>query len=389
LIYEYIISVLDPLEQKIISPVLNLCEHPVGVPPKVMMTMTTSTMAHTPPRCSPHLQTIDKSSFIPKESTDQNSNTRCCDNDCSSSPKILRKISTGTFPATAANAVDNLLDDKEKHPHESKDFLSFLQEWDDFYLNFVNSTTYALAHSNPDSNKPFTIVDNDDDLSMSNHSNQPANSYEASLQQLNQAASKLEKVNHQFLQFLDGMAPQATGLQLAYPINNMTQQQPCLEPQPLHATQHVHPQELPLAPNPTDILPPQPLTQQHTSQFDSSMCIEQIFVQCAPPSTSMHILPMTMHAPAAIIRQQPLPPPEHQIVMMDHDQLTGFTGKPPRPPKAKPTKTPPWARPAVLAGDTHWPPPRLELKTIPYKKKALTKCTVAPCIREKDSLRPP
>jgi len=70
---------------------------------------------------------------------------------------------------------------------------------------------------------------------------------------------------------------------------------------------------------------------------------------------------------------------------MDHDQPTGFSSKPPQPAKAKLTRFPPWAKPAVHAGDTHWPLPQMEFKKIPYKKKAQTKQTVASCIQEKDS----
>ncbi len=130
------------------------------------MTMASLTTAHTPPRCSPHLQTIDKSSFIPKESTEQKSNVRCCDNEYYNSPKILHKVPTGTSPTTDANDDDDLLDDDEdNHPHEHKcdDFSTFLKEWDDFCLKFRNLTTYALATSTADSNMPYPIDDDDDD----------------------------------------------------------------------------------------------------------------------------------------------------------------------------------------------------------------------------------
>ncbi len=46
------IPVLDHLEQKNISLVPNLRVQPIGVPSKVMMTMTTSMTAYAPPQCS-------------------------------------------------------------------------------------------------------------------------------------------------------------------------------------------------------------------------------------------------------------------------------------------------------------------------------------------------
>ncbi len=170
-------------------------------------------------------------------------------------------------------------------------------------------------------------------------------------------------MNHQFRQFLDGLAPPDTGLQLPYHDNNTTQQKPCPEPQPEFAMQYVLPQEPPPAPNPTD-RPPQPLTQWHASQFDSSMCINQIFVHCIPPLTPTQ------------------PCGSHQT---------------------NPTQTtiPNWAKHAVPTHATnpmtslfstsnpHWPPPWLAWKTIPFKKKLQTKPTIPTQKQEKDSLHLP
>ncbi len=124
---------------------------------------------------------------------DKKSNICCGNNKCCNSSKTLRTISTGNVATTDTNTVADLLDDDEDnhlHKNECEDFSTFLQEWDAFYLKYVNSPTYALAHSSADSNMTSTIIDDadDDNRSMSYSSDQPATSYEASLWQLNQAA---------------------------------------------------------------------------------------------------------------------------------------------------------------------------------------------------------
>jgi len=223
------------------------------------------------------------------------------------------------------------------------DFSNFLEDWEAFCTKFAHSTTYALVHSSAAdlTSSPVTDNDgNDDDQTMieSGIDPTPTSHFDDSLCLLRRSVRALAAVNQQFTQFLD----------------SLDEQVPCQTAIPLETIRQ-HPQ---LCPAPQ---------------------LER---------TPSHILPKMPPDQAATIHKQPLPPPEPQTVMMDHDQLTRFSNKPPWPLKAKP-KIPPWARPVAIAGDNHWPPPRLELKTTPYKKKAMTKCTIVPCIREKDSLRLP
>ncbi len=275
--------------------VLSLCVPPVGALSKVMVTMTTLMADLTPSQRSPNQLTIDKSSFILKESTDANSSICCCNNECYHSSNVLCTIPTSIFHKTEANAIANLLnDDDDNNPHENEqeDFSTFLQEWDDFYNEFINSTTYALAHSSTDSLMPSPIIDNDDDdRSMSECSDQPmtTNSFDDSLQQLCQAVRELEKVNYQFLQHLESLESQAPCLQLLHPANNTMQQQPwCQEPQHDCTLQYVLLQVLPPAPN-RNTRPQQPPTQQQASQIDCSPCTDHGIVPCIP-----HLKPTTV-----------------------------------------------------------------------------------------------
>ncbi len=244
--------------------------------------------------------------------------------------------------------------------------LTFLSEWEAFYFEFQHSTTYALAHSSAASTMPSLIIDDDDDNRTMIEADDPR---PAPLMTPSDSSALLsgswKKLINNLLNFLDSLDGQAPCKPI---LHSDTRQHspPCPAPHLACTLQQVLRTVPPPAPNPQAC----PIM---ASQF-------------APPLDQCpHIMPPDQ---AAIIQKQPLPPPEPQTVMMDHDQLTGFSHKPPRPPKAIP-KIPPWARPAAIAGDNHWPPPRPELKTTPYKKKAMTKCTVAPCIQEKDSLHPP
>jgi len=103
--------------------------------------------------------------------TDENSSARCCNNECYHSSNVLHTIPTSIFHKTEANAVADLLnndDDSNPHKNEREDFSTFLQEWDNFYNEFVNSMTYTLAHSSTDSlMSPPIVDDDDDDRSMS------------------------------------------------------------------------------------------------------------------------------------------------------------------------------------------------------------------------------
>jgi len=213
------ILVLDHTAQKIISPVLNLRVTPVGAPSEVMVTMTTSTAVPISPRRSPTPLRSETSSFILKELMVANSNTHCCSDDESDPSHSLRKIPTSKFRAPNATAVvDPLDDDDNKHCHENAQgdttwSSTSLSEWEAFYLEFKQSTTYALAHSSAASNMPSLIVDDDDDDQMMiEDDDSPTSTFDDSLRQLRRSVRELEKVNQQFAQLLDSLDGQASDI---------------------------------------------------------------------------------------------------------------------------------------------------------------------------------
>ena len=417
------IPVLKHLKTKIISSVLNLRAQPVGVPPEVMMTMTTSTTAHTPPRRSHTPIPIDESSFILKELTAKKSDNHCSDNARCNSSTTLRTISTSTADPTTTNAVAELFDDDEdNHPHENKgeDFLTFLAGWDEFYRDFVNSPTYASANSTTASNTTLRIVDdddNDDDRSMSYGSDRPDTSYYASLRQLHQAARELEKVNHQLRQFLDELEEPASGLP-CYHDDSTAQHKHCPDPQQERTVPS------PPAPNPSDRPPMTPtpfaafvefpntpaLYQPTLCTIDNNLPQPQLCPEPQRDGTQMQCdnppkyVPKMAPPPAPNLAR-PSQYPTQQPSQIDHCHLLCVDHHAPhiipcdlsRPQPIKLTTIPNWAKPAVpaqpavaalTAGNPHWPPPRPNPKTTPYKKKSPAKHTVMQR-REKDSLRPP
>jgi len=113
-----------------------------------------------------------------------------CINTTSSTPlTILCTIPTRNFQQTAANATISLhADDDNHYPNKIKCnnnalYPTILQEWEAFYNEFVNSTTYALEHLTA-SLIISPVVNNDDNGSMSKCSNTmplPPNSFDDSL----------------------------------------------------------------------------------------------------------------------------------------------------------------------------------------------------------------
>jgi len=105
------------------------------------------------PQCSPNQLTSNKSSFILRESTDVNSSICCCINKCDHPSTILHKFPTSNFYKTKATTIIDLLNDNDDNllnKNEQEDMAlpsTFLQEWDAFYNEFKNSTTYAPIHS--------------------------------------------------------------------------------------------------------------------------------------------------------------------------------------------------------------------------------------------------
>jgi len=82
---------------------------------------------------------------------------------------ILHTIPTRNFhptDANTANAVVNLsAADDNQNSNETqidKNALTFLQEWDAFYNNFIQSMTYTLVHASATSNLPSPIDDDND-----------------------------------------------------------------------------------------------------------------------------------------------------------------------------------------------------------------------------------
>jgi len=194
-------------------------------------------------------------------------------------------------------------------PNDDRDsYSNFLNDWDAFYTEFVQSTTYTLACSDKATLSSLPITDDDDNDSLMNEGN--ATKTPTLLNQLCPILRELEKVNWQLFHLLKTLSSPAPCLQPNQHSANNPQQPPMCHP---------HPESIP-----------------------------QCIVMHAPPPAPN---------PAAILWQQPLPPLAPRRVMTDHDQPNGFSSKPPWPPKAKSTTIPPWEKPVVHAGDTHWPPP--------------------------------
>ncbi len=369
-LFQYVtILVLDNLETKIIPPVLNLRVQPIGAPSKVMMTMTTSMADLLTPRCSPNKMTSDTSSFILKESTHGKSSIRCCGNEFYNSENVLHEIPTSkfkdTYTATVVdplddddndnfNAVVNLLDnDEDRAIQETKsmDFSTFLSDWEAFHAEFKTLTTYALAHSSAADRITSSIVDESLDQL-------PPSSFKDSLLQLQRSVKALEEVNQQFAQFINSLDEQAPRQPTLHLDTTVTNQQPCPPPQLERTLQQVRPKAPPPAPNPQACLTP--------------TCLH-------PPLIDKRV------ASGTPLDHHPVP-------------TTALKAPPPAPPNSMNT-IPNWARPVVpppadpspmvgvlCTGKSHWPPPRPERKTIPFKKKSQTKPAAG---NRKDFLRPP
>jgi len=327
--------------------------------------MTTSTAHPTSPRCLPHQSTCDTSSFHSKESPEVNSSTRGCDDDSFHSSNILRRLPTSTQQKPEAiTAVDTILDDddgvqpllattqEDKTPNRT-----FLQEWEDFYVEFKNSITYTLACSSPtphlvdDGDDDRTMSDGDDDRKLTNNSD--------GLRQLRRAVKRLEQVNLQFAQMLES-------LELAY----------C---QPIQRIEH----EILLFDDPTPktapcAFPPPPPP-------DPTPLPTWVTPDAPMPASSPE--PPRDDVPRAV--QTPPPPPAPNLPPSLIQNPTQQSSTPNNRHRTIPT----WAQPAVtthaLAGMpcmSQKPPPRPARKPLPFKKKTPTKPHAA---NQKDFLRPP
>jgi len=209
-----IILVLDQPEPKINRPVLSLRVTPVGVPSKTMMTMDTSTTEYISHQRSPNQTTIKKPSLTLKEDNTADSGICGPPNKSYKPTPILRTIPTRINPTDAANTanavnavvVDPDVDDEDPDPMELQTdatALTFLTEWDAFYNDFVQSSTYTLAHSNANSNLQSLA----DAYDRSTKRPQITPGYSQSLYQLHQVLEELEKVNDQLFQLFAAPTP--------------------------------------------------------------------------------------------------------------------------------------------------------------------------------------
>jgi len=365
------------------------------------MTMTTSPADPTSPQRSTTQKSIDKCSSTWTASTVANSDIRYIESESYPASTILRTIPTGKIQNTAATVVVGLPADEDIRYPSLIECVNALtpterQAWEDFFTEFDNSPINALAHSSAKRN--LSSLADAPVRSTTNTEPQLTNGRSQSIPQLLQVLGELEQLNDQLFQLIAVQKSLAPCLPSPKNIdNNPPQPRLCPAPTLDRTQQYVSPCATPSAPNPAAIplqqsmIPPatqsvcltcipslapqldsatqyvplqetppalhplQPPTQQHTSQFDRSRCIAPNIAHCVPPS-----------------------PPTRPC---------GSSTNPPKP------TIPNWAKPAVTAafnaGNPHWPPPRPNLKTTPYKKKSLAKHTVLQCTRDKDSLRPP
>ncbi len=185
---------------------------PIGMPTEVMMTMTTLLADPTSPQRSLTQKSIDKCSSTPKASTVANSNIHCIETASYTPPTVLCPIPTGKFQKTAANAAIGLPADNDiRYPSAIECIVNALsptnlQEWEEFFNKFNNSTTYALAHSIDAINASLVIDDNDCSMNKcSNNTPSTNDSFYDSICQLRHAVGELEKVNYQLFQLLEAL----------------------------------------------------------------------------------------------------------------------------------------------------------------------------------------
>jgi len=366
-----------------------------------MMTMTTSTADPITPRGSPNKTTSDTSSFILKESTHATSNIRCSGNKFSNPENVLREIPTGKFKDTHHTVVDPLDDDDDVFNtvvdplDDDEDFSTFLSNWEAFHIEFKNSTTYAMAHSSAADRITSSSLDEILDRL-------PPSSHKDSLYQLTRSIKALEEVNKQFTQFLDSLDEPAPCQPTLNSENTELNQQPRPTSHLDRTMQHVRP-KAPL-PEPTVPQMTPPPAPNLAASFSTKPLDTPAQRQPTLCTTVNNLPPQTCPEPQRDLRPKvPPPAPNPQARPLpdsrrDHAPTTVSDARHLTPHPAKPT-IPNWARPAVpppavlrpmegviCMGNHHWPPPRPEQKTIPFKKKSLTKPAAD---NQKDFLRPP
>jgi len=321
----------------------------VGKPSKVMVTMTTSTANHTPPRHPPTPPNISQPSLTRKVSTQQKSDVQRNPNEQSDNSKILRDNPTKTptnLPTAAAD--DPPVDDDDPNR-------TFVQEWKDFQDEFNTFCAEFVPFHNKYASPNTATRSNDANAShldrrVYDDADCAKNDGETSAKQ-RQVFEEFDIVNHQFSQLLDNLE------------NNPQ------NPFRLRLDKIFRPYTQPnrTTSNPQQTAPPP-----------------------APPIAPPHSV-ITGLAPPA-----PDPEPTRALGNISTPQSAPTTI-----PKEKTTVTcnciPPQLPPPapdpdvnmVYDGASLWPPPRPAVKTTPFKKKSPTKYTIARRPRGKDSLRPP
>ncbi len=320
----------------------------VGQPSKVMMTMTTSTANHTPPRHPPTPPNISQSSLTWKVSTQQKADVQRNRNEQSDKSKILRDYPTKpptNLPTAAAD--DPPVDDDDPistFVKEWKDFHDefnvFCDEFDHFRNKYAPTTTATRSNDANASHLDGSVHDDVDCV---------INDGETSAQQRH-VFEEFDTVNNQFSQLLDKLEN---------------------DPQ--------HPFRLRLA---TIFSPTQPHRNTSNPQKSSPppappiALPQSVITGLVPPAPD----PAPTRALGNISTPQSAPTTIHNEKTMVICNCIPLQLPPPAPdPDAN----------MVYDGASLWPPPRPAVKTTPFKKKSLTKYTIARRPRGKDSLRPP
>jgi len=178
--------------------------------------MATSMTEYISNQRSPNQTTIEKPSLTLKEANAADSGICGLPNKSYNPTPILRTLPTRintTDAANTANAVTAVVvnpdvDDDDPDPmalQTDATAITFLTEWDAFYNDFVQSSTYTLAHSNANSNLQSLA----DAYGRSTKRPQLTPGYSQSLYQLHQVLEELEQVNDQLFQLFAAPTPPA------------------------------------------------------------------------------------------------------------------------------------------------------------------------------------
>ncbi len=302
-----------------------------------------------------------------------NSGIRDRDDDCYYSSNILREIPTKKISEpNATNVIDILDDDDNTIPiataqQNATPASTFLHEWEAFYCDFKQSTTYALVHSSAARLLP-SLIDDDNGKIHECAINQLPTHSSAGLCRLRHSIRELEKVNIQLASFVELTCNPVPCQPTLCTIDNDQPYPQCLELQCAKPPQYVPTMEPPPALNSSPASTLAYPVQHPTQQLDPDpqrAAVPQAVPTLAPP-------------PAPNLAAGSIPNQTQQSSPTDRQHST----------------IPNWAQPAVanpasLAGMSYTgqrPPLRPERKTIPFKKKTQTKPHVA---NQKDFLQPP